>query len=103
MAGSFSWNKKEMVSLLASRPMAAAVTRNFRGLAGCTATGIAEFQGGRAGIPVAGGTREILVLLAAGAGVQGSGFVLLIGFHGIIGFGFRIFKHSFTNRTVAVR
>jgi hypothetical protein len=83
--------------------MTAAVTCNFCGPAGCAATGIAEFEGRRAGIPVTGRTREFLVLLAAGAGVQGDGFVLFMGFHGIIGHWFCIFRHSFTNRTVAVR
>jgi len=60
--------------------MAAGVTCNFRSLAGSTAAGIAEFLRGRAGIPVAGGTRKVFVLLATGAGVQGGGFVLVIGF-----------------------
>jgi hypothetical protein len=44
----------------------------FGGLTGSAAAGISEFQGGRAGISVAGGAREILVLLAAGACVFGS-------------------------------
>jgi hypothetical protein len=83
--------------------MAAAVTCNLRGLTGCTATGIAKFLRRCTGITVAGRTREILMLLAAGTGVQGGGFVLLIEFHGIIRRWFCIFRHSFTNRTVAVR
>jgi hypothetical protein len=88
---------------LAPGSVTAAVTCLFGGLAGSAAAGISEFQGGRAGIPVAGGTRNVLVLLTAGAGVQGGGFVLVIGFHGIIGRWFCIFRHSFTNRTGVVR
>jgi hypothetical protein len=88
---------------LAPGPVTAAVTCNFRRLTGSAAAGISEFQGGRAGIPVAGGTRNVLVLLTAGAGVQGGGFVLVIGFYGIIRRWFCIFRHSFTNRTGVVR
>jgi hypothetical protein len=73
-----------MLSLLASRPVAAAGTCNFRSLAGSAAAGIAEFQVGRAGFPVAGGTREFLVLFSAGAGVQGGGFLFMAGFCGIV-------------------
>jgi hypothetical protein len=70
---------------VAPGPVAAAVTCNFRSLTGSAATGIAEFLRGRAFLPVAGGTRKLFVLLAAGAGVQGDGFILVVGFHGIIG------------------
>jgi hypothetical protein len=83
--------------------MATAVGLSFGSIIGHAAAGITEFQSGRTCIPVAGGAREILVLLAAGACVQGGGFVLVIGFHGIIGRWFCIFRHSFTNRTVVVR
>jgi hypothetical protein len=83
--------------------MAAGVTCNFRGLAGSAATGIAEFLRGRAGIPVAGGTRKVFVLLATGAGVQGGGFVLFIGFYGIAGCWLCNVRHLFTNRTGIVR
>jgi hypothetical protein len=65
--------------------MAAGMTCNFRGFAGSAATGIAKFLRGRTGIPVAGGTRKIFVLLAASAGMQGGGFVLVMSFLGIIG------------------
>lgn len=88
---------------MAPWPVTAAVTCNSRSLAGSAATGIAEFLRGRAFLPVAGGTRKVFVLLAAGAGVQGGGFVLVIGIHGIIGGWFCIFRHSFTNRTGLVR
>jgi hypothetical protein len=88
---------------LTARSMPAAVACFFGGLTGSAAAGISEFQGGRAGIPVAGGAREILVLLATGAGVQSGGFGLVIGFHGIVGRWLCIFRHLFTNRTVIVR
>jgi hypothetical protein len=88
---------------MAPGPVAAAGTCNFTGLTGGAATGIGEFQFGRAGIPVAGRTRNFLVLFTAGAGVQGCGFVLVVGFLGIFVFWLGIFWHSFTNRTVAVR
>lgn len=90
-----------MLLLLASRPVAAAGTCSFCSRAGSAATGIAEFQIGRAGIPVAGGTREFLVLFSAGAGVQWSGFLFMAGFCGIIGL--CLFWHLFTNRTVTAR
>lgn len=89
--------------LMAPGPVAAAGTCNFTDLAGSAATGITEFQVRRTGILVAGGTRNFLMLLAAGAGVQGGGFVLVVGFFGIIGLGLCIFWHVFTNRTVIVR
>jgi hypothetical protein len=82
--------------------VAAAVACFFCCLAGSAATGIAKFKGRRAGIPVAGGAGEILVLLAAGAGVQG-GFVFIIGFRAIVGRWLCIFWHLFTNSTVVVR
>jgi len=71
--------KKEN-TLLAPGPVAAAGTCNFTGLTGGAATGIAEFQVRCAGIPVAGGTRNFLMLLAAGAGVKVGGFGLVVGF-----------------------
>jgi hypothetical protein len=83
--------------------MAATVAGFFCGLTGTAAAGISEFQVRRAGIPVAGGTRNFFVLLAAGTGVQDSGFVLVAGFSGISGFWLCIVWHWFTNRTVAVR
>jgi hypothetical protein len=83
--------------------MPTAVACFFGSLTGSAAAGISEFQGGRAGIPVAGGAREIFMLLAAGTGVQGGGFVLVIGFRGIVGRWLCIFRHSFTNRTGIVR
>ena len=88
---------------MAPGPVTAAVTCFFRGLAGSAATGIAEFLRGRAFLPVAGGTRNFFVLLAAGAGVQGGGFVLVSGFHGIAGCWLCSFWHLFTNRTGVVR
>ena len=51
---------------------------------GSAAAGVAEFLRGRAGIPVAGAFRNMLVSLAAGTGVQGSGFVFIVDFSGII-------------------
>jgi hypothetical protein len=83
--------------------VAAAVGLSVGSSIGSAAAGITKFQSRRTGIPVAGGAREILVLLAAGAGMQGGGFVLVIRFHGFIGRWFCIFRHSFTNRTVVVR
>jgi hypothetical protein len=88
---------------MAPGPVTAAVLCNFRGLTGCAATGIAKFLRGLAGITVAGGTWKVIVLLSAGAGVQGSGFIPVIGFHGIIGRWLCNFRHSFTNRTGVVR
>jgi hypothetical protein len=85
---------------MALRAMAAGGQLFFCGSA---AAGVAEFFYGRAGIPVAGTFRYNLVRLAAGAGVQGRGFVLISGFHSIMGHGFCIFGHSFTSRTVVVR
>jgi hypothetical protein len=70
---------------MAPGPMATAVTCLFCGLAGSAAAGIAEFQGGRAGIPVAGGSRNLLVLLTACAGMEGGGFFVVVGFLGIGG------------------
>jgi hypothetical protein len=52
--------------------VSAAVLAAFLFPAGSTAAGIAEFQGGRAGIPVADSIFIVLVRFAAGAGVQGS-------------------------------
>jgi|GEM_PF-1348052 len=86
---------------MAPGPVAAAVTRLPGSFAGSAATGIAEFFGRRAGVAVAHRTRNVLVLLAAGAGMQGGGFLFARGFSGIVGL--CIFWHSFTNRTVAVR
>jgi len=88
---------------MAPGPVTAAVTCNFPGLAGSAAAGIAEFQGGRAGIPVARRSRAFLVLLATGAGVQGGGFILVMDFFGIGGGWLCIFWHLFTNRTDFVR
>ena len=69
---------------MAPGPVATAGTCNFRGLAGSAAAGLAKFHVGRAGVPVAGGTREFLVLFSAGAGVQGGGFLFMAGFCGIV-------------------
>ena len=55
---------------LAPGPVTAAVTCNFRGLAGSAAAGIAEFLRGRAFLPVAGGSSPVPVLFAACTGVQ---------------------------------
>jgi hypothetical protein len=88
---------------MAPGPVTAAGTCRFAGLAGSAAAGITELQGGRAGIPVAGGTRNFFVLLTAGAGMQGGGFVLVFGFFGVIGCGLCAFWHVFTNRTDVVR
>jgi hypothetical protein len=87
---------------MAPGPVTATVLCNFRCLAGCAAAGIAKFLRGRAFLPVAGGTRKVFVLLSAGAGVQGGGFVLFIGFHGIAGCWLCTFWHLFTNRTGVV-
>lgn len=65
---------------MAPGPVTAAVTCFPCSLAGSAATGIAEFLRGRAGIPVAGRTRNFFMLLSAGAGVQGGGIVLGRGF-----------------------
>jgi len=70
---------------MATGPMAAAVTCFSPCIAGSAATGIAEFLRGRAGIPVTGGTRKVFMPLSASAGVQGGGFILVTGIHGIIG------------------
>jgi hypothetical protein len=69
---------------MAPGTVAAAGTCNFSGLAGCAAAGVAEFQVRCAFLPVAGGTRKFFVLLTAGAGVQGGGFVLVVGFLGCL-------------------
>jgi len=69
---------------VAPRPVTAAGTCSVRSRAGSTATGIPEFQVGRAAFPVAGGARDFLVLFSAGAGVQGGGFLFRAGFCGII-------------------
>jgi len=86
---------------MAPGAVAAAVAGFFCGLTGSAAAGIAEFQVRRAGIPVAGRTRNFLVLLAAGAGMQGGGFLIVAGFSGIAGL--CSIWHLFTNRTAAVR
>lgn len=70
---------------MAPGPVTAAVGLAFGRIAGSTATGIAEFQGRLAGILVTGGSRNVLVLFAAGAGVEGLGFLLVMGRFGIIG------------------
>jgi len=71
-----------MIALPAPGPVTTAVGL---GIAGSAATGSAEFQRGLAGIPVAGGTRKVLVLLAAGTGVEGRGSLLVLGRFCIIG------------------
>jgi hypothetical protein len=65
--------------------VAASVLLSIGSITGSTATGIAEFQGRRAGLAVAGRTRVFLVLFATGAGMEGGGFVLVMGFSGIAG------------------
>ena len=87
---------------MAAGAMAAAAAGFFCSLTGSAAAGIAEFQVRRAGIPVAGRTRNFLVLLATGTGMH-SGFCIGVGFLGIIGCWLCVFWHLFTNRTVAVR
>jgi hypothetical protein len=57
--------------LMTARSMPAAVACVDYGLTGSTAAGIAEFQGGRAGIPVAAVAFMVLVRFTAGAGVFG--------------------------------
>jgi hypothetical protein len=49
------------------------------------AAGVAKFFRGRAGIPVAGTFRYVFMGLAAGAGVQGGGLVIGLGFLCIAG------------------
>jgi hypothetical protein len=88
---------------MAPGPVTAAVACFLCGLAGSAAAGITKFLRGRAGIPVTVRTRDLFVLLAAGTGVQGGGFVLFIGFRGIAGCWLCVFGHSFTNRTGVVR
>jgi hypothetical protein len=58
---------------MAFRTMTAAVTGFFGCLAGPAAAGVAEFQGGRAGIPVACALFMVLVFFATCAGVFGAG------------------------------
>jgi len=81
--------------LIAPGAVAATLACSFSGRAGSAAAGIPEFQVRRAGIPVAGGSRDFLVLFTAGTGVHRGGF---FGCAGLC-----IFWHSFTNRTVTVR
>jgi hypothetical protein len=88
---------------MAPGPVTTGMTCFFACFAGCAATGIAKFLRGLAGIPVAGGTRKVFVLLAAGAGVKGSGFGFFIGFYGIAGCWLCNFRHLFTNRMVIIR
>jgi len=88
---------------MAPGPVTAAVACLSGSITGSAAAGVAEFLGGRACIPVAGRTRDLFVLLTAGACVQSGGFLCLAGFHGITGFWLCLFWHSFTNRTVIVR
>jgi len=52
---------------------------------GSTATGIAEFHGGRAGFAVAYALFVVLMGFTTCACVQGGGFVPVLGFCGIIG------------------
>jgi hypothetical protein len=65
--------------LLAFRTMTAAVVITLGRMAGPTAAGIAKFQRGCAGFKVAGGVRAMPVLLATCAGMQGGGFILIVG------------------------
>jgi len=60
--------KKEMVSVTA-RPVPAGVACIFSLLFGLAAAGFTEFQGGRAGFPVADPAVGLLVFFTAGAGV----------------------------------
>jgi hypothetical protein len=75
--------------LMAAGAVTAAIACFLCSLAGSTAAGVSKFQVGRAGIPVAGRTRDFFVRFTAGAGVQGSIFFLFVGLCG--------FWHSFTN------
>jgi hypothetical protein len=79
----------------------AAVACFFASFAGPAAAGIPKFQVRCAGITVAGRIRKFFMLLAAGAGMQGGGFLSGSGFSGI--FGLCIFWHVFTIRTGIVR
>ena len=80
---------------MAPGAVAATVACSFSSLSRSAAAGIPEFKVRRAGIPVAGGSRNFFVLFTAGTGVQGGGF---FGCAGLC-----VFWHSFTNRTVTVR
>jgi len=75
--------KRGVRSLLASRPVTAAVTCLFCSFAGSAATGIAELPGGRAFITVAFAHFMMLVRFSAGTGVEGCRLVLISGIFGI--------------------
>jgi hypothetical protein len=72
--------------LMTARSMPAAVACFFTGIAGSATAGIAEFQGGRAFIPVAYALFMVLVYLPACAGVfdavcfSGYCWLVLVGF-----------------------
>ena len=80
---------------MAPGPVTAGGTCRGIGRIGSAAAGLSKFQGGLAGIPVARAIGGFLVLLTAGAGVEGRGFFLVVGLRG--------FWHLFTNRTDVVR
>jgi len=80
---------------MAPGPVAAGGTCNVIGRIGSAAAGFSKFQGGFALIAVAFSLFVLLVCFTAGAGVGGSGFLLVVGLCG--------FWHLFTNRTGVVR
>jgi len=80
---------------MAPGPVAAGGTCNVIGCIGSTAAGFSKFQGGFALIAVTLSLFMLLVGFTAGTGVEGSGFLLVVGLRG--------FWHLFTNRTDVVR
>jgi hypothetical protein len=83
--------------------MTATLLITLRCIVRSAAAGIAKFHRGRAGFTVTGGTRAVPVLLATRAGVQSSGFILIIGFRYFCGCWYCVFWHFVTNRIVHVR
>ena len=80
---------------MAPGPVAAGGTCNVIGRIGSAAAGFSKFQGRFALIAVTYSLFMLLVCFIAGAGVGGSGFLVVVGLRG--------FWHLFTNRTGVVR
>ena len=80
---------------MAPGPVAAGGTCTVIGRIGSATAGFSKFQGRFALIAVTLSLFMVLVCFTAGTGVEGSGFLLVVGLRG--------FWHLFTNRTDVVR
>ena len=89
--------------LVTARSMPAVVGCDLHSIIGLAAAGISEFQGGRAGVPVADISGILFVFFTARAGVfidasslyWGSWFI-------VVGFFYCWFLHCVTNHTVMI-